>query len=173
MKKNFRHFSALVLIVVAVIGSMLSAQAAEPTTKTWEGIFDVQYYADHNPDVVAAVGTDPQALRNHFYSKGVYEEGRDVSVLVDFDQYVRDNPDVAAACGNDRLKIWQHLEEQGIFECRPGVTQEPFEVVTETTTVSVINGKTTTSVTVTHFSRDEDGTVSHYQIKDGVTTVFK
>lgn len=172
-KKSFRLFSAFALAVVVAIGSMLSVQAAEPTTKTWEGVFDVQYYADHNPDVVAAVGTDPQALRNHFYSKGVYEEGRDVSALVNLDRYIQENPDVAQACGYDRLACWRHFEENGIYECRPGVTQGPFEVITETVTTSVVNGKATTSTTVTHFSRDADGTVSYYQVKDGITTVFK
>lgn len=170
MRKLFRSVSVLALAVMLIMGAM-PVQAAE--TRTWQGVFDPQYYADHNPDVVAAVGTDPQALANHFYTQGVYDVGRDVSALVNLDQYIKENPDVAAACGNDRLKCWQHFEKNGIYECRPGVTQDPFEVVTETITTSIVNGKVTTSTTVVHFSRDENGKVSHYQVTDGVTTVFK
>lgn len=174
MKKFFRFISALALAVTVVFGSVLPAQAAETITKTYEGgsFFDWQYYADHNPDVVQAVGRDPEALRNHFYTQGVYDKGRDISDLVNLDEYIEKNPDVAQACGYDRLECWRHFEENGIFECRPGVNPDITLATTEVVTTTTKNGQTTTSSSATYFSRDESGKATYYKVEDGATTVI-
>lgn len=172
MKKFFRFISALTLAVIVAIGTILPAQAE---TKDWSGsngFFDYQYYADHNPDVVEAVGTDPQALYEHFVKSGVYDKGRDISAFVNLDEYIEKNPDVAQACGYDRLECWRHFEENGIFECRPGVNPDITLATTEVVTTTTKNGQTTTSSSATYFSRDESGKATYYKVENGATTVI-
>lgn len=48
---------------------------AAPKTMSDGGTFDAEYYASHNPDVVAAVGNNEEALYNHYLQFGK-KEGR-------------------------------------------------------------------------------------------------
>lgn len=48
---------------------------AAPMKYTDGNIFDPEYYAAHNPDVVAALGTDPDVLYRHYFMFGK-QEGR-------------------------------------------------------------------------------------------------
>jgi len=59
------------------------------------GLFDREWYLQHNPDVAAA-GIDPLT---HYVTNGA-AEGRDPHPLFDSDWYLQHNPDVAASGAN-------------------------------------------------------------------------
>lgn len=64
----------LMLSLSIICGSSMTAFASpEPTPDG--GVFDAEYYAENNPDVVAALGTDKNVLYQHFVMFGV-NEGR-------------------------------------------------------------------------------------------------
>lgn len=63
-----------VLTAVTVLGSSLTALAA-PEQMPDGGVFDAEYYAQSNPDVAAALGTDRDALYQHYVMFGA-REGR-------------------------------------------------------------------------------------------------
>ncbi len=64
--------SVLAGAVLAAAAGSMSAQAAPAVMKDGQ-IFDAEYYAAHNPDVAAAVGTDAKALYQHYESAGKAE----------------------------------------------------------------------------------------------------
>ena len=67
-----RLLSVLAGAVLAAAAGSMSAQAAPAVMKDGQ-IFDAEYYAAHNPDVAAAVGTDAKALYQHYESAGKAE----------------------------------------------------------------------------------------------------
>jgi len=104
---------------------------AAPVTLPDGTVFDPEYYAEQNPDVVASFGTDPYALYVHYMYYGK-QEGRapyaeEVSgseyTLPDgnvFDPvyYAAQNPDVVAAVGNTPDALYQHYLNFGRLEGR-------------------------------------------------------
>ena len=60
---------ATVTLTGAVVASPLTAFAA-PQTMPDGTIFDAEYYAQKNPDVVAALGTDAGILYQHYVMSG-------------------------------------------------------------------------------------------------------
>lgn len=60
---------------VLCLGSGMTAYAA-PETMPDGTVFDSAYYAEKNPDVAAVVGTDTNALYQHYKSYGA-GEGRE------------------------------------------------------------------------------------------------
>ena len=108
-------------------GGALEAQAA-PVTLPDGSVFDPDYYAQMNPDVVITVGTEPEALYDHYVRYG-QKEGRapaapqDIVVVVDptaFDAtyYASRYPDVTATFGNDARVLQWHYEYWGKNESR-------------------------------------------------------
>lgn len=61
-------------------------------------VFDPVWYANHNPDVVAAVGNTPAKLFEHFIAFGRNEASRAGKTISDFNitVYLSHSPDVAA-----------------------------------------------------------------------------
>lgn len=58
-------------VICFIIGMLLVAQSsmtvsAAPAIMPDGELFDAEYYAEHNPDVVAAIGTDMHALYAHY-----------------------------------------------------------------------------------------------------------
>ena len=105
---------------------------AAPETMSDGGIFDVEYYAQNNPDVVAAFGTDTNMLYKHYLVAGK-AEGRkpyadaqanvNPTILPDksiFDPefYAKTYPDVAAVYSNDADLLYQHYVQFGQKEGR-------------------------------------------------------
>ena len=72
MKGKFVKTVTAILAATMVFG--MTAFAA-PKTMSDGGIFDAEYYAQHNADVVAAFGTDENALYQHYLTYGK-SEGR-------------------------------------------------------------------------------------------------
>lgn len=67
-----RFFSAAAIMACVSFGSVKHAEAAPITLANGE-IFDPEYYAQQNPDVVAAVGNSPQMLYQHYTMFGKAE----------------------------------------------------------------------------------------------------
>lgn len=83
----------------------------------WKPVFDAEYYAEKNEDVVNAVGTGADALLNHFVRFGSFE-GRVSSKEFDVERYMALNPDVAESCRTDKRAAYLHYIEYGISENR-------------------------------------------------------
>ena len=76
--------------------------------KALAAVFDAKYYAEKNPDVVAALGNDPKVLLTHYINSGI-KEGRNASAIFNFDAYVSANPDLVAAFGTDDAAIAKYI----------------------------------------------------------------
>lgn len=83
----------------------------------WKPVFDAEYYAENNEDVVNAVGGDADALFNHFVRFGTFE-GRQASEEFDVQRYIAFNPDVADSCRMDKRAAYIHYIEYGFKEKR-------------------------------------------------------
>lgn len=83
----------------------------------WSSVFDAKYYAENNPDVVNEVGTDENALLEHFVSLGIYQE-RQGSKAFDVDKYLYYNEDVANSCKKDKRDAYIHYIMYGKDEKR-------------------------------------------------------
>lgn len=68
MSKKFFMF---LFVCTLLFGSCLTAHAEEAVTSP--AVFDAQYYAQNNPDVVAVFGNDPAALYQHYVNHGEAE----------------------------------------------------------------------------------------------------
>ncbi len=73
-KKSIKKVLAVVIGIVTLVGSSLTAFAA-PVTMPDGQIFDAEFYAKTYPDVVAVLGTDAAALYKHYQTYGK-KEGR-------------------------------------------------------------------------------------------------
>ena len=82
-------------------------------------LFDAEYYATHNGDVVAALGNSYDALHGHYVNCGK-AEGRAPSELFDPRGYLAANGDVKAAYGEDFVAAYNHFVGCGIAEGRYG-----------------------------------------------------
>ncbi len=120
-------FAAASIVAGLAFGGTLEAQAA-PITMPDGSVFDPDYYAQMNPDVVITVGTDPAALYAHYVQYG-QKEGRaaaqpaDIISAMDptaFDAtyYAARYPDVTASFGSDARILQWHYEYWGKAEGR-------------------------------------------------------
>lgn len=72
--KRFKRFTALTLILTIMLGSAMTVNA-KPQSMPDGQTFDAEYYAQNNPDVVAALGNSEKALYAHYQNYGK-KEGR-------------------------------------------------------------------------------------------------
>ena len=72
--KKIKIFSAILMAMITIFANSMVAFAA-PQTMPDGNTFDPEYYAEHNPDVVAVFGTDVNALYSHYKTYGI-KEGR-------------------------------------------------------------------------------------------------
>ncbi|SEA94578.1 hypothetical protein SAMN02910384_02802, partial [Pseudobutyrivibrio sp. ACV-2] len=75
------------------------------------------FYAKMNPDVVAVLGNDANALFNHFLQFGI-NEGRRINPYFDVNAYKKAYPDLVAAFGDDIAAYYNHFANHGISEHR-------------------------------------------------------
>lgn len=73
-KRTFCHILLPAAALILALGTGISVEAS-PVIMPDGYLFDPEYYAENNPDVVAAFGEDPTALYQHFKKYGA-EEGR-------------------------------------------------------------------------------------------------
>lgn len=86
-------------------------------------LFDAEYYASENPDVVAVYGTSKKALYQHFVQYGMIE-GRSISPDFNVNAYRCAYPDLQNAFGDDISKYYEHYFIFGQQENRTFVTTE-------------------------------------------------
>lgn len=126
------------MVGVMTLSSAIPVFAA-PKQMADGGVFDAEYYAQNNPDVVAVFGTDENLLYNHYVVCGK-NEGRlpmapnavivpsetpvsNVKIMPDgkkFDYvfYAQNNPDVVAIWGYDEAMLYAHYKNSGKAEGR-------------------------------------------------------
>lgn len=107
--------SISVLLLLAMLLSMFSL----PVSAANVDIFDKNWYAAANPDVVQALGTSERALRDHYENFGK-REGRSPSSLFDPTFYLNSYPDLKAAFGNNYVAAYDHFLAHGLYENRQG-----------------------------------------------------
>lgn len=92
--------------------------------KNYSAVFDATYYAQHNPDVVAAVGYEPASLLKHFIDAGMNErrKGRESFDVVD---YAIIYSDLRSAFGKNWKAYYEHYMSTGKFEGRVGTIGSP------------------------------------------------
>ena len=69
-----KRILTIALATVMLVGSTMCVNAA-PKSMADGGVFDAEYYAANNPDVVAVFGTDENMLYQHYVLYGK-QEGR-------------------------------------------------------------------------------------------------
>lgn len=136
MKKN------LILATIAIsvmVGRTMTAYASpvssstvrvEYETKATESqlehirvLFNATEYAEMYPDVVAAVGTDEDALWNHFVNYGL-AEGRNINRSFNVFAYRASYADLRKEFGNNLASYYEHYVLCGKEEGRALVTVE-------------------------------------------------
>ena len=122
------------LMISFMVGLLTLASAmpvfAAPKQMADGNMFDAQYYATNNPDVVAVFGTDETMLYSHYANCGK-NEGRkpfaEGTVTPKFDAvyYAKNNPDVVAVFGTDETMLYNHYvncgKKEGRIPCENGV----------------------------------------------------
>ena len=101
---------------------------AQPELMPDGTLFDAEYYAQANPDVVAALGADAGVLYQHYVAHGKAEGRAAISPLdvvayneeFDAEHYAKANPDVAAALGTNPIVLYNHYIKYGKAEGRLG-----------------------------------------------------
>lgn len=89
-------------------------------------VFDAEYYAKNNPDVVAVCGVGKKALFQHYVTYG-NAEGRKASAF-DAEYYAKNNPDVLEVYGSKASALYQHYLAYGQAEGRKANAEgEPVE----------------------------------------------
>lgn len=114
-----RRFMCLILAVVFLIGSSMTVSAA-PKKMSDGTLFDAEYYAQQNPDVVAVLGNNADALYRHYLDYGRAEGRKATADDETFDPvfYANTYPDVAAVVGTDANALYQHYLNYGKAEGR-------------------------------------------------------
>lgn len=134
MNKTFKNITtravslimAVILGLVAVIGtSTFEVHAETSTEEIMKVLFDPDFYAANNPDVVSVYGTHPDNLWAHYWLHGC-QEGRAPSSVYDPSWYLSHNADLEARMGNDYHALALHYIMHGLPEGRQG--SEKFSV---------------------------------------------
>jgi len=73
----------------------------------WSPVYNYDYYKAVYPDVVAALGTDPQSLIAHFVNHGIYE-GRQGRADWNVYTYMNQHPELYAKYGNNISLYYMH-----------------------------------------------------------------
>ncbi len=110
-------FAMLVILWVSS-ATALKAEAAGQAA-IYASIFDAKFYAQKYPDLVAALGTDENALLAHFLTNGM-AEGRQGCAEFNVQFYRAKYPDLQAAYGDKLPLYYMHYMSSGKLEGRQG-----------------------------------------------------
>lgn len=100
--------------------NIIAAESFYPTMYggvEYGDVYNPEYYAENNPDVVSVIGHSPVLLIEHFVKNGMLE-GRQASVAFNLDAYKKYNPDLNEAYGNNNREYYLHYIEWGKDEGR-------------------------------------------------------
>lgn len=122
MKKTFFSFLATALSIFVLSETAFAA----PAVMSDGSVFDAEFYAISNPDVVAVLGTDSTALYNHYLTNGAkegrlpYAPGTDVNAIILKDQQLQAVANTTG--GTQALKkaksylSWTNFSQEGLYE---------------------------------------------------------
>ena len=105
------------MLVAVTMSSVLSGSSLCVSAEGLSDVFDADYYAEQNPDVVAIFGSDPTVLYNHFVAYGV-NEGRQGMASFNVTQYRNAYADLQAAFGDNWDAYVEHYFTSGVNEGR-------------------------------------------------------
>ncbi len=91
--------------------------------KRLQKLFDASYYAEKNPDVVAAFGTDANVLYSHYVNNGIHE-GRNAGPLFDVKKYRENNSDLEGLYADNWAAYVNQYLTEGLKEGRIGYGEE-------------------------------------------------
>lgn len=119
--KSKRLLRIFLMLVFFVMIHMVSVNASVEDV-----MFDSDYYATTQGDVVFYLGNDKEVLKQHYMNYGI-KEGRQASVYFDVKYYLATNGDVAKAFGaNNYEAAYNHFITYGMNEGR--VASRVFDV---------------------------------------------
>lgn len=110
--KFFKSSLALATAFSVFVGSSLCVSA-----EGLSDVFDADYYAEQNPDIVAILGSDPTVLLNHFVTYGV-NEGRQGMASFNVTQYRNAYADLQVTFGDNWDAYVEHYFTSGAIENR-------------------------------------------------------
>ena len=122
-----------ILIMALIAGVMIFVSStpafAAPKQMADGNIFDPEYYASNNPDVVAIFGTDENLLYSHYLICGItegrkpFEEEKPIPKF-DAAYYAKTNPDLVKYVGTDAFDLYMHYlilgKNEGRIPCENG-----------------------------------------------------
>lgn len=119
MKKLCKPLLSFLLVVLFSLALHSNeTYAAELTDKQiCDSVFDASYYAARYPDVAAAVGTDHDALLNHYMTNGL-KEARNASATFNATSYKNRYADLSSTYGSHMIKYVRHYVNTGKAEGR-------------------------------------------------------
>ena len=118
MNEKIRRFSAfcLTLIMLAVALPMNFSAASDWIPSSVKSVvFDAEYYAANNADVVKVYGNQPDMLYRHFIEYGA-KEGRQGSPVFGAKYYLNNNGDLKNAFGSNYASAFTHFASFGYKE---------------------------------------------------------
>ena len=145
----------LIQMAVAIVGTAifaatvpmsaagtLAAIEAQAAAFDYHAVFDATFYATAYPDVAAVVGSDAEALYQHYVTSGMLE-GRQPSASFNVQIYMSNYADLQAVYGNNIPAYVQHYILVGMGEGRiadhliPGKSLVSFESLGTSTVKNV------------------------------------
>ena len=116
-----RRLLALGIATVTLMSTTMSVSAMD-----LKDIFNAEYYAEQNPDIVETIGDDAKVLYQHYVSNGL-SEGRSGSPVLDVAEYRDSYSDLDEAFGDDWEAYVDHYFNHGVYEenRRKGVLLDP------------------------------------------------
>ena len=115
MKKMLPKFFVFLLSAFMLLTLKTPVQASDAAA--FAPVFDSTYYAEANPDLKAALGTDETALLYHFISSGM-TEGRQANAEFNVHIYRDNYPDLSTVLGDDLFLYYMHYIQSGKAEGR-------------------------------------------------------
>ena len=152
---------ALLLMVFVSSSAVLKAEAAGQAAM-YASIFDAKFYAQKYPDLVAALGTDENALLAHFLTNGMIE-GRQGCAEFNVQFYMAKYPDLRAAYGDQLPFYYMHYMSSGKLEGRQGngtITAAPAQAATsgtQQTTAAAGNSEIDKVIALCNQARAKEG----------------
>lgn len=110
--KVYKNALAFAAVISVFVGSSISASA-----EGLSDVFDADYYAKQNPDIVAVLGADPVVLLNHFVTYGV-NEGRQGMAAFNVSEYKNAYVDLQETLGDNWDAYVEHYFKSGANEHR-------------------------------------------------------
>ncbi len=121
MRKNFIRFLTIAFSTIIISNTALAA----PAVMSDGSVFDAEYYAANNQDVVATLGTDSIALYNHYLTNGIYEGRQPYAPGTDIDAIIAKDAQIKAVAntngGKQAIKKaksylkWTSFSQKGLY----------------------------------------------------------